>query len=43
MHCFFYSTDHCIANDMVCDGFEDCPNAEDEKVCLNIVDEKNET
>ncbi|CAH1186896.1 unnamed protein product, partial [Phyllotreta striolata] len=40
-HCI--STKHCIINEMVCDGFEDCPNGEDEKTCLDIVNEKNES
>ncbi|CAG9823853.1 unnamed protein product [Phaedon cochleariae] len=30
------SVDVCVRNDMVCDGIEDCPNGEDEKVCYDL-------
>lgn len=33
-HDIFYHCDdrHCISNDLVCNGIQDCPNAQDETV-----------
>ncbi|KAG5899669.1 hypothetical protein JTB14_015159 [Gonioctena quinquepunctata] len=37
------SADACVANDMVCDGHNDCPNGEDELLCLNLVAKDNKS